>query len=144
MFSGRSRLCNKYKNRDIHVNIYNALFNYYGEIDSFSTMDTKFYSLCVLETRKFLEEHDEVLNASEKEMLYLIDKMANDSYKKLKNNDLLKKLNIINLQKVILIANTFLKSNPQNKISGAIQNLNKFELLFDSIRLNVELRNVNI
>jgi len=144
MSSKSSRVCSKYKDRDIHVNIYNALFNYYGEVDSFSTAGTKFYSLCVLETRKYLEKHNGQLNVSEKEMLYLIDKMANDSYKKSKRDDSLNELNYIHLHEVLLIANIFLKENPQNKISGAIQNLNKFELLFDSIRLNVDLHNISV
>jgi len=151
--SSKRRVCSRYRDCDIHVNIYNALFNYYREVDSFNPVNDKFYLSCTLETRKYLEQNSTQLDVSEREMLYLIDKMSNDSYIKLKNNDfkifgkvedLLKELNSIHLQEVILIANTFLKSNPQNQISGVIKNLNKFELLFDSIRLNVELDNMNL
>jgi len=126
-------LCKKQKRKDLHTNIYEALSDYYNYVDSDNANKPKDYVDCIIKTRQYIEKYFSKLNEVELEMLYLIDKMFLDLDKKIDEpSDWLE-------LKVVVKNNV--KAKPHNKDTGSIQNMSKFELLFDSITLNTKLEN---
>jgi len=128
-------LCKSKKHKNLHESIYETLSDYYNYLESDTIYDTDEYIKCILKTRQYLEKQILKLNSVELEMLNLIDKMFISIDKKVDssfNKD-------DEWSKLKEIAKKNIQQNSLKEATNSIQDMSKFELLFDSISLNSKL-----
>ena len=128
-------------NKALHQEIQKHLISYHRELYTFSAITMEFRAFEALDSRKFLETHKSSMNDTELLMLTVVDKLALEVYKSVKNDtnnefitpeDLKNEDDFIDLQKAVLIAKKNLKDNPFIDKATKVQNLNYSDLIFNS------------
>jgi len=128
-------------NKTLHQEIQNHLISYHKELHTFSVITMEFHYFKALDNRKFLEAHKSSMNDTQLLMLTVVDKLALEVYKSVKNdtdNEFINPDNLkdeedfIDLQKAVLIAKKNLKNNPLIDKATKIQNLSYSDLIFNS------------
>jgi len=128
-------------NKALHQEIQKHLISYHRELYTFSAITMEFRAFEALDSRKYLEAHKSSMNDTELLMLTVVDKLALEVYKSVKNDtnnefitpeDLKNEDDFIDLQKAVLIAKKNLKDNPFIDKATKVQNLNYSDLIFNS------------
>jgi len=128
-------------NKALHQEIQKHLISYHWELHTFSVITMEFREFGALDSRKFLEAHKSSMNDTQLLMLTVVDKLALEVYKSVKNDtnnefitpeDLKNEDDFIDLQKAVLIAKKNLKDNPLIDKATKVQNLKYSDLIFNS------------